>query len=139
MALSVFADRSHQPDDEEVARVLASTAALWNELRAAIAARFGPVSETWGCSGKSTGWGLRVAGPKRTVLYLTPQDGSFLASFALGERAVGAARDAGLSATVLDAIDAAPRYAEGRGVRLAVRSAGDVREIVRLAEVKMAH
>jgi hypothetical protein len=39
---------------------------------------------------------------------------------------------------VLEAIDAAPRYAEGRGVRLPVRTAGDVREIVRLADIKMA-
>jgi hypothetical protein len=137
MALSFFHDRTHQPDDEEVARVLGSTAALWNELRAAIGARFGPVSETWGCSGTSTGWGLRLSRPTRTILYLAPRDGDFLASFALGERAVRAAKESGLSATVLAAIEAAPRYAEGRGVRLVVRTANDVREILRLAEVKM--
>lgn len=118
---------------------LAATADLWNGLRHAIDARFAPVSATWGFSSKSTGWGLRLAGAKRTILYLTPRDGDFLASFALGERAVKAARESGLSPAVLDAIDAAPRYAEGRGVRLAVRTAGDVRDIMRLAEIKMAH
>ncbi len=139
MALSIFDDRTHQPDDADLALVLTGTYELWNELRAAIAARFGPVTETWGFSSASTGWGLRLAGPKRTVLHLTPLRGSFLASFALGERAVSTARAAGLSSAVLEAIAAAPRYAEGRGVRLAVRSAGDVPDIVRLAEVKMAH
>ena len=139
MALSVFADRAHQPDDEELASALAATAGLWNELRHAIGARFAPVSATWGFSSKSTGWGLRLADATRTILYLTPRDGDFLASFALGERAVKAARESGLSPAVLDAIDAAPRYAEGRGVRLAVRTAGDVREVMRLAEIKMAH
>jgi hypothetical protein len=139
MALSVFEDRAHQPDDEELVGALGATADLWNELRHAIGARFAPVSATWGFSSKSTGWGLRLAGAKRTILYLTPRDGDFLASFALGERAVKATRESGLSPAVLDAIDAAPRYAEGRGVRLAVRTAGDVREIMRLAEIKMAH
>ena len=139
MALSIFDDRTHQPNDADLARVLTGTYELWNELRAAIASSFGPVSETWGFASASTGWGLRLAGPKRTVLYLTPSDGAFLASFALGEYAVSAARAAGLSSAVLDAIEAAPRYAEGRGVRLMVRSADDVQEIVRLAEIKMAH
>jgi hypothetical protein len=139
MALSFFHDRTHQPDDQDVARALAATIDLWNELRTEIGARFSPVSETWGCSGKSTGWGLRLARPTRTIVYLTPRDGEFLASFALGERAVRAAHESGLSPTVLEAIDVAPRYAEGRGVRLVIRTADDVREIVRLAEVKMAN
>jgi len=60
MALSVFDDRSHQPDDEELAGALAATVDLWNELRHAIGARFAPVSATWGFSSKSTGWGLRL-------------------------------------------------------------------------------
>jgi hypothetical protein len=139
MTRSIFEGRTHQPDDADLARALAGTHDLWNELRAEIASRFGPLSETWGFSSASTGWGLRLAGPKRTVLYLTPLDGSFLASFALGEHAVSAVREAGPSSAVLDAIAAAPRYAEGRGVQLTVASAGDVQEIVRLAEVKMAH
>ena len=139
MAISAFADRGHQPDDAEVAGALAATAHVWDELRAAIGARFGPISARWGFTSPATGWGLRVAGPKRTIVYLTPRDGEFLASFALGERAVAAAREAGLSAVVLDAIEAAPRYAEGRGVRLVVRSAGDAANILRLAEIKMAH
>jgi hypothetical protein len=46
---------------------------------------------------------------------MTPQKGRFLASFALGEKAVLAARAAGLPAALLAAVDAAPRYAEGRG------------------------
>lgn len=138
VAVSIFVDRAHQPDSDELAGALAATATLWSELLDEIGARFGPVSATWGFGTPSTGWGLRLARPKRTILYMAPRDGYFLASFALGERAVEAAHRSGLSAALLDAIDAAPRYAEGRGVRLPVRTAGDVREIVRLAEIKMA-
>ncbi len=69
---------------------------------------------------------------------MTPCKGYFLASFALGEKAVKAAHESDLPASVLAVIDGAKKYAEGRGVRLEVRSAEDVRNIEKLAVVKMA-
>jgi hypothetical protein len=139
MVRSAFHDREQAPTDQELAGALAGAMGLWDELLHAIGTRFAPVTATWGCSSRSTGWGLRIAGAKRTILYMTPQEGCFLASFALGERAVEAARGSGLSAAFLEAIDAAPRYAEGRGVRLPIRNPDDVREVMRLAEIKMAN
>jgi hypothetical protein len=70
---------------------------------------------------------------------LTPSEGQFLASFALGERAVTAAHAAGLAASVLETIDSAPRYAEGRGVRLEVRGPDEVADVLHLAALKMAN
>jgi hypothetical protein len=72
------------------------------------------------------------------IVYLTPCAGHFLASFALGERAVRAIREAGLPAVMLSLIEAAPRYAEGRGVRIPVRTAKDVKSIRALAAIKLA-
>ncbi len=139
MALSAFDDPSRAPRADEVAEVLGATADLWDELRKRVASRFDAISETWGCSGKSTGWGLRLKRLDRAVCYLVPRDGYFLASFALGEKAVAAARASGLPRRVLKVIDDAPRYAEGRGVRLEVRSVGDVAAAETLAAVKMAN
>ena len=70
---------------------------------------------------------------------MTPRKGCFLASFALGDKAALAARTGGLPAAVLKIIEEAPRYAEGRGVRLEVRTARDVRDEVMLAAIKMAN
>lgn len=53
----------------------------------------------------------------------------------LGEKAAQAAHDEGAPVAVLAAIDGAPKYAEGRGIRLSIATAGDVsivRELVRL-------
>jgi hypothetical protein len=52
---------------------------------------------------------------------------------------VKAARESGLPAPVLAVIDGAKKYAEGRGVRLEVRSAEDVHNIEKLAVIKMAN
>jgi hypothetical protein len=71
------------------------------------------------------------------VVYLTPRRGHFLASCALGEKASTAAKQASLPAPILSIIDDAPKYAEGRGVRIPVRTARDLAGVVTLAAIKM--
>ena len=137
MALSAFDDKSRPPRDDELAGMLGRSFVSWNELRRIIASTFAPLSEDWGFAGKSYGWGLRLRRPARTVLYMTPCKGYFLASFALGEKAVKAAHESDLPDSILDIIDSAKKYAEGRGVRLEVRTAKDVRNVEKLAIIKM--
>ncbi|MGA3191102.1 MAG: DUF3788 domain-containing protein [Candidatus Bathyarchaeia archaeon] len=139
MALSAFDDKSRQPRDRDLAATLGSTFVFWSELKSLMASRFAPLSIEWGFASKKTGWGLRLKREKRTILYMTPCKGYFVASFALGEKAVKAARESDLPVSVLEIIDNAKKYAEGRGVRLAVRSAEDVRNVEKLAVIKMAN
>lgn len=73
---------------------------------------------------------------QRVILYMTPQKDQFLVSLALGERAVAAAHAAKLAPSVLQVVDAAPRYAEGRAVRLCVRGSRQLPALARLAEIK---
>jgi hypothetical protein len=137
--LSAFDDKSRPPHDDDLATTLGSTFVFWNELKRLIASRFTPLSMEWGFSSKKTGWGLRLKREKRTVLYMTPCEGYFMASFALGEKAVKAAHENDLPVSVLEIIDSAKKYAEGRGVRLEVRNAEDVRNVEKLAVIKMAN
>jgi hypothetical protein len=81
---------------------------------------------------------MRLKHKKRTVLYMTPCEGYFLASFALGEKAVKLAHESNLPSSVLKVIDGAKKYAEGRGVRLEVRNSKDVRHVEKLAVIKMS-
>ncbi len=139
MALSAFDDKSKPPQDDDLATTLGKTFVLWNELKESISAKFAPVNIEWGFSGKAYGWGLRLKRDKRAILYMTPCHGYFLASFALGEKAVRAAHESKLPPAILKIIDDAPKYAEGRGVRFEVRNAKDIRHIEILAEIKMAN
>lgn len=139
MALSVFDDRAKPPEEKEVEAALGRTYNLWSELKAHISTQFAPLVIEWGYASKSTGWGLRLKQEKRTVLYMTPCKGYFLASFALGEKAVKAAAASGLPDSVLSVIESAPKYAEGRGVRLEVKTKRDLKAIEKLAEIKMAN
>jgi hypothetical protein len=74
---------------------------------------------------------------KRNIVYLSPRAGSFLASFALGDKAVAAARKSNLPPHVLKIVNAAKRYAEGAAVRIEVRAAKDVDVVKTLAKIKL--
>jgi hypothetical protein len=139
VALSAFADKSSPPPADELALTLGRASVAWNRLKDLIAVSFAPVTAEWGFTSKTTGWGLRLKRPERTVLYMIPCRGYFLASFALGEKAVSATRASGLPASILEAVDRAPKFAEGRGVRLEVRTVRDVEHVAALATIKMAH
>lgn len=138
MALSIFDDKSKPPKEAELASALKDSFVFWNELKKLIALRFKPLSTEWGFASKTTGWGLRLKNKDRTILYMTPCEGHFLASFALGEKAVKAAHEDDLPVPVLRIIDNAKKYAEGRGVRLEVRNGRDVRSVEKLAVIKMS-
>ena len=137
MALSAFSDKTKPPQDTELAVALGGSFNVWTKLINDLSNRFMPLTVEWGFSSPRTGWGLRLKQPKRTVLYVTPCKGYFLVSFALGEKAVQAAHEWGLPAQVLAVIDGAKRYAEGRGVRLEIKSAEDLVWVLKIADAKM--
>jgi hypothetical protein len=80
---------------------------------------------------------LRLKRKDRAIVYLSPCQDCFRASFALGDKAVKAARQSGLPAPVITIIDEAKRYAEGTGVRLDVKTAKDAAAVKKLAKIKL--
>lgn len=136
MPLSAFTDKRHAPTDAELRAVLGKAYGVWTRLLSSVGEQVSPLNELWGFTSASTGWGLRVRCGDRVILYMTPQEGRFLASLALGEKAVEKARGVKLPAALLAAIDGAPKYAEGRGVRVEVTSARQVAGLARLARIK---
>jgi hypothetical protein len=133
-----FVDKAHPPATGAVATSLGKAADLWVSLKERIASQHPPMSEEWVFGGKAAGWSLRLKRKSRAIVYLTPCRGYFRASFALGEKAVLAAHSIGLPDAILAVIDDAPRYVEGRAVRLEIRRAADVQIVAKIAAVKMA-
>lgn len=137
MATSALDDRSQVPTESAVATVLGPAKKLWDGLRDVLASEYPPLTEKWGYSGKQWGWSLALKQGKRTIVYLTPSELFFYAGFALGVKAVAAARKSGLPPPVLTVIETAREYAEGRAVRLEVHTAEDVGHILAVAAAKM--
>ncbi len=139
MALSAFDDKTHKPEADELAQVLGRSGRLWNELTAGLSAQYDPLGQEWRFSGQNWGWSLRLKHKKRAIVYLTPCKRHFLAGFALGEKAAKAAHAAGLPPQVLECIDNATKYAEGRAVRLEVRTRKDLAAVQQVVALKMAN
>jgi len=139
MALSAFDDKTKQPQAGDLKKTLGRAGTHWDDLVSHIAAEFAPLDETWNFAGANWGWSLRLKQKKRTVLYMTPCKSLFLVGFALGEKAVQAAHDSHLPGSILTVIDEAKKYAEGRAVRIEVKTKKDVDVVKKLAAIKMAN
>lgn len=127
---NVFLGLPAAPSDADLTAALGPARPFWDRLRAATA-----LSGEWYSYSKKAGWSMRLKSGGRNVVYLVPARGGFDVSFALGGRAVAAARDAGLARR----LEGAKTYAEGTNVRFPVASAADLADAVRLVEIKLAH
>ena len=138
MSPSAFLDHGSPPSERALEATLGKGSGWWAELRADLSSAFPPLVVKWSFSGNAHGWILQLRQKRRTVLYMVPCPGFFVASFALSEKACQAARGSTLSARVREIIHHAPKYPEGRGVRLEVRNRKDLADVQELASIKMA-
>lgn len=131
MLANAFIGQASEPDDAQLTAELGSARRWWDELLAEV-----PECDVqeWNSYSPNAGWALRLKHGGRAILYLSPGHGGFTASFALGGRAVKAARAAGLRV-----VEGARKYAEGTAVRIDVKSSRDVATVRKLAEIKLAN
>ena len=139
IAANAFIGRTAMPTDEDVSAALGRAArTAWEQLLAALAERHQVDVREWSSYSPKAGWSLRLKRGKRTILYLAPRQGSFLAAFALGAKAVEAARQSDFPPRVLEIIAGARRYAEGTAVRIPVARSADLPPVLQLAALKIA-
>jgi hypothetical protein len=134
----IFADKSHMPDDADLAKALGRAKGHWDKLRE-YAKSFPAVVQEWKCYTGQSGWTLVLKDKRRKLLYMRPLLKYFKASFALGPQAAKAAEQSDLPAKVIDMIRAAPTYPEGRAVRVDVKTAADAGVVRKLLAIKVAH
>ena len=99
MASALVDGDSTPPTDAELASLLGAATGAWERLRRDLMVLCEPHSEEWRFA-RSAGWVLRVKRGSRIIVYLTPQQGQVLASFALGGRAVAAVLASDLPAKI---------------------------------------
>lgn len=136
--VNAFIGKANEPTRTEVAEALGAKVKLWDEL-IELTKKEGVSEQEWkGVVVKKYGWSLRLKKKGRNIIYLSPGKDCFMASFILSDKALREAKQAHLSKSVQDALEAAPRYPEGNGLRLLVRRAGDVGAIRKIAAIKIA-
>ena len=139
MLVNAFIGKAKQPSEKELAAALGRAKAAWDRLLADLDRECGADVHEWKCYSPKTGWALRVMRKKRTIVWLAPSVRSFTTAFILGDKAARAARKAPLPPRVLAMIDKAPKYPEGRMVRLEAKTSKDVQIARKIAAVKLAN
>ena len=132
-----FVDFPHPPEPADIRRALGRSAAAWDALRTNISKRFGQVTESWAVPAKKYGWSLRLMQKKRTILHLGPRSKHFVVAIILGEKAVAAIRESGLSPEVIAMVENATKFTEGRVIRFEIRSKKQIGVVEELAKIKM--
>jgi len=137
METSVFTDQSVKPDNIRLTKALGNRAKFWEAIKKYIGDTYGASNEEWKFYGAASGWTLKVLLKKRNLFFFTPLGGYFRVAFVFGDKAVGAVEKSGLPKDLINALKNARKYAEGRGVRVEVRSLKDVESVMRLIDIKI--
>jgi hypothetical protein len=137
MLASAFIGRPGPPSGHDLALALGRSKGQWDRVLSALEHDHGAGDRQWKCYSPKSGWSLRVLKKKRVVVYLLPGSKAFLASFALGEKALAAARASRPPPKLVRVLDEAPRYPEGHAVRVEVRTKADADAVLLLAAAKL--
>jgi hypothetical protein len=136
---SYFLDRSAKPDAGAVAKALGKTARLWKKLREDLESEHGTLTDDWKCYSGKSGWTMKLLRKKRNLFFMMPQKDHFLITVILGDRAVTEVEKSDVPEAVKRELRSARKYAEGRGVTVAVESRKDTDTVRRLVGIKLAN
>ncbi|MDZ7289364.1 MAG: DUF3788 domain-containing protein [candidate division KSB1 bacterium] len=139
METNVFMDKSIQPDDRRLARVLGESATFWEAIKQHIFQRHGEVTEEWKFYNAKSGWILKVLLKKRNLFFFVPLPGFFRVAFVFGDKAVAAVAKSDLPEAIKIELKNARKYAEGRGIRIEVKSQEEVEHVKKLIDLKVSN
>lgn len=139
METNAFMEKSIQPDDRQLARLLGRNAPFWEAIKQHIAQKHGDITEEWKFYNTKSGWTLKVLRKKRNLFFFTPLPGFFRMVFVFGDRAVSAVEKSDLPENLKNELKQARKYAEGRGIRIEVKSQKDVEYIKKLIDIKVSN
>jgi len=134
---SILTDKSSTPDDSVLSAVLGTSFKHWTAIRDGVRKEHGDVKEEWKYYGQKSGWVLKFLLKKRNLFFLIPREKHFTLGFVFGDRAVDAIGHSKLPAPIKRGVREATRYAEGRGLRIDVKSRAAVSQAMALVEIKV--
>jgi hypothetical protein len=124
------------PSEAELKAALGPASGLWLGILRSLTEKFAPLEMQWRPSRAAFGRICMVQHKKRTLVYLTPDQGKVWIAVVLGDRAYGLAMESSLPAAIKKMFAQARPYAEGRGIRYSACSLSAIPAIAKLVEIK---
>ena len=137
MSASVFDDKNVKPDEKALLKALGKPSMHWKKIKSNLETDYGELIEDWKYYGQKTGWLLKVLRKKRNLFFCIPVKDGFQIAFTFGDNPVCAVESSDLPEEIKEELKNARKYAEGRGLRIDVKSVRDVENIRKLVEIKV--
>ncbi len=137
MSSSIFSEKLVTPNDKMLSVELGETKVYYDEICRFINDEYGDFRPEWKYYNPKSGWILKLFHKKRNVLFITPCKNFFRTAFVFGDRAVDAVLISNLPNHLKQELASATKYAEGRGIRIEVRSKEDLNNILDLIKIKL--
>lgn len=98
-----------------------------------------PPKEEWNFPGEKYGWSFRIKDKKRAIIYRLPRDHFLKVAFVFGQKACDIIFQRGVPEAIKSDLRSAKAYAEGRGIRIDVKSKKQLKDIHFLIDTKLAN
>jgi len=137
MEPSVFTDKSNQPNKDLLSQVLGEKGKFWDAIKQHIKEKHGDTTEEWKFYSAKYGWTLKTLLKKRNLFFFTPLNGYFRLGFVFGDKAVAAVEKSDLPGDIINELNNARKYVEGRGIAIVVKNKEDVENVKKLIDIKV--
>ncbi len=134
-----FNVKDEKPTDAIVSDFLGESRYYWEDIKQTIREQVGEFTEEWKFYGSKCGWTLKILWKKRNLFFFTVYPHFFRIAFVFGDKAVEAVISSDLRSDIKKSLQEARKYAEGRGLRLDVRTSNDAECVKKLITIKIAH
>jgi hypothetical protein len=134
---SIFPDKSIIPNEQDLADKLGPTFQLWVHLRDFVTEKYPGLTEEWNYPGKKYGWNFRIKDKKRAIIYFLPRNMYFNVAFVFGQKATDIIMGSDISEEIKTELANATKYAEGRGIRIEIKSNKIIPDIKKLVKMKL--
>lgn len=139
MEIDEFLNRKAIPTENDLQQVLGDSYILWKNIYRYVHMKYPAAIDQWNNPGEKYGWHLRIKDKRRTIVYLLPTEKYFKVALVYGQKATDAVMQSHVSEEIKSALASAKVYAEGRGIRIDVKSKDILNDIEVLIDIKIAY
>lgn len=136
MAKSYFREKELQPSDESLKDILQAGKAQWDAYVDFINQSVSGASGQWKYYGKAWGWCLVFIEKKKNIVYLTPDQERFFASFVFNDKNRITAQEMGVPADILSIIESGKANSAGHTFDIIVQDSKDLELVKMLLKIK---
>lgn len=139
MDKSIFTEKAVIPTQKDLIAALDKTFDLWQSICDFTYQKYPAANAEWNYPGDKYGWSFRIKDKKRAILYLLPRDKFFRIAFVFGQKAFDTILSSSVADEIKNHLKEAKVFAEGRGIRLEIRTKKSLPDIYRLIEIKISN